>query len=278
MAHGPRRWKLESNLEQLQRLQKEGSDFTFSNFSDGTRGQPYGGQDTPAWLTWKTRVWNTIKVMLEENSAPVVLLTRAMEIHTAGNLEDSFLKRKELILSALQKGIEVARDDVFGETRRPKSVSASGALSNRIFVVHGHDHATKTELEVFLAGLGLEPVILHRQPDQGRTLIEKFEHHSDVGFAFILLTPDDVAYNADEDTLADDRRSKEFRARPNVTFEFGYFVGRLGRHRVCCLIKGDVAKPSDIDGLVYKSITGSIEGIGYSIIKELKAAGYTINI
>jgi predicted nucleotide-binding protein len=39
-----------------------------------------------------------------------------------------------------------------------------------------------------------------------------------------------------------------------------------------------VARPSDIDGLVYKAIPESIEGIGFSIIKELKAAGYTIRI
>ncbi len=257
---------------------KEGSGFTFSSFSDKSGGRQYGGQDSPDWLAWKTRALNTIQGILEETSAPVVLLTRALEIGTAGYLEDHFLNQKSLILSAIEKAIEIVDDDVFGETKRPKSVSTSGALSNRIFVVHGHDHATKTELEVFLTGLGLEPVILHRQPDQGRTLIEKFEHHSDVGFAFILLTADDVAYTADEDVLPDDHRKKEFRARPNVTFEFGYFVGRLGRHRVCCLIKGDVARPSDIDGLVYKSITDSIEGIGYSIIKELKAAGYTIKI
>jgi predicted nucleotide-binding protein len=170
------------------------------------------------------------------------------------------------------------QDDAFGESKRPKSISSSSALSNRIFVVHGHDHATKTELEVFLTSLGIEPVVLHRQPDQGRTLIEKFEQHSDVGFAFILLTPNDVAYKADQETLADVDRKKEFRARPNVIFEFGYFVGNLGRRRVCCLVKGEVARPSDIDGLVYKAIPESIEAIGFSIIKELKAAGYTIKI
>jgi predicted nucleotide-binding protein len=47
---------------------------------------------------------------------------------------------------------------------------------------------------------------------------------------------------------------------------------------VCCLIKGAVSRPSDIDGLVYKQILGSIEAIGYPIIKELQAAGYTIKI
>jgi predicted nucleotide-binding protein len=269
---------LESNLEQLERLLRDGSAFTFSNFSDQSRGPQYGGEDSPDWLAWKTRVTNTLKTTLEENSAPVVLLMRAIEIKTSGFLADHFLNQKSLILSALEKAIKIVHDDVFGETRRPKSVSVSGALSNRIFVVHGHDHGTKTELEVFITGLGLEPVVLHRQPDQGRTLIEKFEHHSDVGFAFILLTPDDIAYKADEDTFPDEHRTKEFRARPNVTFEFGYFVGRLGRSRVCCLIKGEVARPSDIDGLVYKSIPDSIEGIGFSIIKELKAAGYTIRI
>ena len=270
---------MESNLEQLERLQKEGSAFTFSNFSDNNPRAPlYGGVDSPDWLAWKTRVSNTINAIVEENSAPVVLLKRAMEIETRGFLEDRFLSQKSLILSAVEKAIKIVQDDVFGEAKRPKSSSASGVLSNRIFVVHGHDHGTKTELEVFLTGLGLEPVILHRQPDQGRTLIEKFEHHSDVGFAFIIFTPDDIAYPADQETLPDDHRRKELRARPNVTFEFGYFVGKLGRRRVCCLIKGEVARPSDIDGLVYKAIPESIEGIGFSIIKELKAAGYTIRI
>jgi predicted nucleotide-binding protein len=209
---------MESNLEQLERLHEEGSAFTFSNFSDNSRNPQYGGADSPDWLAWKTRVSNTINAIVEENSAPVVLLTRAREIKTSGFLDDKFLNQRSLMLSAIEKTIKIVQDDVFGETKRPKSSPASGAFSNRIFVVHGHDHGTKTELEIFLTGLGLEPVILHRQPDQGRTLIEKFEHHSDVGFAFILFTPDDVAYPADEETLSDDRRKKELRARPNVTF------------------------------------------------------------
>jgi predicted nucleotide-binding protein len=219
-----------------------------------------------------------IQEMLEGNSAPVALVKVAMEITTAGNREDEFLRQKSSMLAAVQQAIKIVQDDAFGETKRPKSASSSGMLSNRVFIVHGHDHTTKTELEVFLQGLGIEPVVLHRQPDQGRTLIEKFEEHSDVGFAFVVLTPDDVAYTADQETSADVDRKKEFRSRPNVIFEFGYFVGRLGRRRVCCLIKGDVTRPSDIDGLMYKQIPESIEAIGYAIIKELKAAGYTIKI
>ena len=71
-------------------------------------------------------------------------------------------------------------------------------------------------------------------------------------------------------------RTKERRTRQNVIFEFGYFVGRLGRNRVCCLYKGDVVLPSDLDGLVYKKIDGNLDSQSFAILKELKAAGYKI--
>jgi len=68
------------------------------------------------------------------------------------------------------------------------------------------------------------------------------------------------------------------RARPNVIFEFGYFIGKLGRSKVCCLHKGDVVVPSDLDGLVYKNVDDSLDSQAFSIIRELKAAGYVINV
>ena len=123
---------------------------------------------------------------------------------------------------------------------------------------------------------GLEPVVLHRQADEGLTIIEKFEKHSDVGYAFILLTPDDVAYPAFEEASADKLRHREYRARPNVIFEFGYFVGKLGRSRVCCLYTGNVALPSDVSGMIYKRYEKSIEEVAYAVIKDLKASGYAI--
>jgi hypothetical protein len=93
-----------------------------------------------------------------------------------------------------------------------------------------------------------------------------------------LITPDDMAYTIDQDALPDGSRKKEKRARPNVIFEFGFFVGKLGRERVCCLHKEGVVLPSDLSGLVYKKIDGSVESQGMAIIKELKAAGYKIQI
>jgi predicted nucleotide-binding protein len=108
------------------------------------------------------------------------------------------------------------------------------------------------------------------------TVIEKLEKHSDVGYAFILLTPDEVAYLASEEAKPDAERKKEHRARPNVIFEFGYFLGKLGRSRVCCLYTGDVALPSDVSGMIYKHYEKSIEEVAFSVIKDLKASGYEI--
>lgn len=179
---------------------------------------------------------------------------------------DSIIERLELIPVA-----SVAVEALATRSNRPASKA-----TNKVFVVHGRDEVAKTNLEVFLHENKLEPIVLHRQADEGMTIIEKFEKHSDVGYAFILLTPDEIAYLAVEEGKPDAERQKEYRARPNVIFEFGYFVGRLGRARVCCLYTGDVAIPSDLSGMVYKRYERSIEEVAYPILKDLRASGYNV--
>lgn len=166
---------------------------------------------------------------------------------------------------------------LLAETPSMRELSEPAARSKKVFVVHGRDELSKTSLEVFLHEIGLEPIVLHRQADEGQTIIEKFEKHAEVGYAFILLTPDEVAYLAEEDAFPDEKRRKEKRARPNVIFEFGYFVGRLGRSRVCCIYTGDVSLPSDVHGMIYKKFNSSIDEVAYGIMKDLKASGYEIS-
>src|SRR5690606_12268485 len=137
-------------------------------------------------------------------------------------------------------------NDKFNELRKRNEALSPLDLSNKVFIVHGHDDNSKTELEILLRDMGLDPVILHRQIDGGMTIIEKFEANADVGYAFVILTPDEVAYLASEEGTVDADCKKERRARPNVIWEFGYFVGRLGRKRTCCLYNGDVVLPSDL--------------------------------
>lgn len=179
---------------------------------------------------------------------------------------DSIIERLELI----------PLSNATSTTTSSKNLIRASVKTKKVFVVHGHDEIAKTNLEVFLSEIGLEPIVLHRQADEGQTVIEKFEKHSDVGYAFILLTPDEIAYIKSDDSKTDSERKKEFRARPNVIFEFGYFVGKLGRSRVCCLYTGDVSLPSDVSGMIYKKYTTKIDEVAYSVIKDLKASGYEI--
>jgi len=140
-----------------------------------------------------------------------------------------------------------------------------------VFIVHGHDEAARESLARVLERLGVEPVILHEQASSGRTVIEKLEDFSDVSFAAILLTPDDVgAAVSEESNLLN-------RARQNVVLELGYFIGKLGRKNVCALYRGDVELPSDMLGVVYVKLD---EGGAWklSLAKELIASGFSIDL
>ena len=118
---------------------------------------------------------------------------------------------------------------------------------NEVFIVHGRDDGVKETVARFIEKLNLKATILHEQPSGGLTIIEKLEKYANnAGFAIILLTPDDVG--ALKDKIEDESKP---RARQNVVFELGYFIGKLGRERVCPLFKGEIEKPSDIDGVIY---------------------------
>lgn len=141
------------------------------------------------------------------------------------------------------------------------------AHSDRVFLVHGHDEGARESVARFLEKLGLEPVILHEQANRGRTVIEKIEGHRDVGFAVVLLTPDD------EGCVKGGQL--EPRARQNVLLELGYFLGYLGRDRVCALNRGQVEIPSDFAGVVWTSMND--EGWKQALSRELQDAGYEID-
>ncbi len=273
---------MQKKIELLNRLIAEGEKFTFDNFSyPNASGREFGGDDKPEWLAWKTRAYNLIQKLTDEKSPSNRLAVEALAIPTRGNYDDKFNRARATFLNALRMTATLIEDDSFLEGRldelkvEPNDLPAP---SNKVFVVHGHDQALKIDVERFIHQIGLEPIVLHRQPDKGQTIIEKFEEHSDVGYAFILLTPDEVAYTIDQEKLPDASRKKELRTRPNVIFEFGFFVGKLGRQRVCCIYKEGVVLPSDLTGLIYKKVADSIDSQAYSIIQELKAAGYKLQI
>lgn len=152
---------------------------------------------------------------------------------------------------------------------RPKR--GVGAVTSSIFVVHGHDEEMKQHVARVVAKLGLKPIILHEQPNSGKTIIEKLEHNADVGFAIVLLSPDDMGY-----LEKDGPTSAKPRARQNVVIELGYFVGRFGRDRVMPLVRGDVEIPGDFSGVVYTEYD-SKGAWRFDLVKELKAAHFDVS-
>lgn len=126
------------------------------------------------------------------------------------------------------------------------AASPAGDSGPVIFLVHGHDGEAKHHAARVLRQLtGDEPVILHEQPSGGRTVIEKLDQYANPATAaVVLLTADDHASSVAADVL-------KARARQNVVFELGYFIGRLGRSNVVALTKGGIEIPSDINGVVY---------------------------
>jgi predicted nucleotide-binding protein len=143
--------------------------------------------------------------------------------------------------------------------------------SRRVFVVHGHDAGSREAVARFLERLALQAIILKDQASAGQTIIEKFETESDVGFAVVLLTPDDVGATGKAP------RKLRARARQNVVFELGYFSGTLGRGRVAALVKGDVEIPSDYKGVAFINLDED-DGWKIKLANELKAAGLSIDL
>jgi predicted nucleotide-binding protein len=156
-----------------------------------------------------------------------------------------------------------------GVKDRSETVDRAPDYPRRVFLVHGHDSGVREAVARFLEQIDFEVIILHEQPNKGRTIIEKFEAHADAGFAVVLLTPDDYG-RADKD------KEEQPRARQNVILELGYFIGRLGRDRVVALKRGSVEIPSDVLGVVYTEFD---DGAGWKqgLAKELEAANYQID-
>jgi len=148
--------------------------------------------------------------------------------------------------------------------------SGAQCSGSDVFIVHGHDESVKNEVASFIRKLGLKAIILHEQANMGRTIIEKFEDHANVGFAVVLMTPDDVGARSGQDS------DLKPRARQNVVMELGFFLAKLGRGRVCALYKGDVEMPSDYHGVLYVPWDDPGDWRA-SLAKEIKAAAITID-
>ncbi|HDS1675545.1 TPA: nucleotide-binding protein [Stenotrophomonas maltophilia] len=156
----------------------------------------------------------------------------------------------------------------------PAKVEAKG----KVFVVHGHDQATREQLELILHKLGLDPFVLQNTGGGGLTIIEALEKeigpnpNAEVKFGIVLLTPDDFGYSKQ-----DGAEKNQPRARQNVVLEMGMLLSAIGRTNVAILKKGHMEVPSDAQGILYLPFNDHVKEVVPRLVDRLTNAGFVLD-
>ena len=268
--------QMERGIERLQERISDLEDFDVSQLNDDGY--------SPRLVALSTSIEDTLDRCFGLNTAIYCRFSSAAQLHfSPGYYSEDYPRRHHYVqgtkdniaqsISLLGEAQRTLREDLSDHEQASENHAANDALksphglSRKVFIVHGHDEGARETVARFLERLGFQSIILHEQANQGRTVIEKVEAHGEVGFAVVLLTPDDEGCVKGG--------IPEARARQNVLLELGYFLGRLGRHKVCALKRGTVEIPSDFAGVVWESMDK--DGWKQALGRELEAAGHEID-
>lgn len=179
-----------------------------------------------------------------------------------GDINDSIRRFNQQFLGYFTKALE----EILNANPEFEQDEIKKVVGNTVFIIHGHDNSLKVEVQLLLTRAGVSNIVLHEQPDKGRTIIDKLIQETEKSnFAIALLSEDDKLQNGNN------------QARQNVILEIGYLMGKLGKERVRLIKKGDVNIPSDLQGVLYEvhDLSG---GWKLKLAKELIAAGIYVDI
>ena len=185
-----------------------------------------------------------------------------------GDYEEAYrsgLKKAKAILEGYLEDLKEEESSI--NTKEEVSEKEINKNYSKVFIVHGHNEELKLGVARIIERQGIEVIILHEQVNQGMTIIEKIEENSDVNCAICLFTADDIG-------RAKNEKEEQNRARQNVIFETGYFIGKLGRKNVIIIANNDIEIPSDLQGIVYTNDNNW----EFDVLKGLKSIGYNIDM
>jgi predicted nucleotide-binding protein len=178
-------------------------------------------------------------------------------------------------LEKIRKKEELNKDlgTLDNDINNKKGIIHNHQHSSKVFIVHGHDEAMKESVARTIEKLGLEAVILNERSDDGMTIIEKLTAYSDVDFAIALFSPDDMVYAKN-----DVHEIFKYRARQNVIFELGYFIGKIGRKRIILILKEEenFEMLSDYLGVAYTKYDKNKQW-QIKLVQGLKSCGFNID-
>lgn len=164
-----------------------------------------------------------------------------------GSISDEQFNRNKhnAFLSLLDEAISFKKMEPL-LTEETHNKGSEVVMDNKVFIVHGHNDALKYQLADWLRKIEIEPVILHEQANMGITsILGKIKRYSGVDCAIVLFTSDDIG------GIKGDVANLKPRARQNVVFEAGLFLGLLGSEKVIMLCEKDLERPGDLDGCIY---------------------------
>jgi predicted nucleotide-binding protein len=234
--------------------------------------------DRTKWLSWPgdNRRWGIPTVFEEAKSLIFHLYMKIGEegingyhipmnltpVAHGGDINDSINNFNNQFIEYFQQALQ----DIINANPEIDENKFEKIKGNTVFIIHGHDDQLKTEVQLLLARAGVNNLVLHEQPDKGRTIIDKLVEESfSSNYAIALLSPDDKLEDGSK------------RPRQNVILEIGYFIGRLGKERVRLIKRGDIEIPSDLHGILYENYDSP--GVWkMKICKELIAVGIFVDI
>lgn len=227
---------------------------------------------TPEFQAWKVKTERFLIKKYGEKSYELKNFKEyafSLMVYTFDTTDDEFISACAEDLKAVKaifaNYLEDMKEECTEVSTNDQKIKLSGNF-DKVFIVHGHNTELKESTARLIERQEIKPIILHEQVNRGATIIEKIESNSDVQAAICLFTADDLGKGKEE--------SKEnLRARQNVIFETGYFVGKLGRKNIIIISDADIEIPSDMQGVVY---TNSVDW-KFSVLKELRAIGYSID-
>ena len=174
----------------------------------------------------KARIWDSYNYDLLRRIFDTDEYAGEYGDYITGDLEKDLRLKLTILRSILGKlamlALETPLMKMRADPAHPRSVD-----NGKVFLVHGRDVNAKNRVENFLRKGGLNVIVLEDQPNLGQVLIEKVEANSDVAYAVIVATPDDFG--------GLEGGAEGPRARENVIFETGFFIGKIGRARVAFL-------------------------------------------
>ena len=140
---------------------------------------------------------------------------------------------------------------------QPKPAAAPAAESSsskQVLVLSSSETELQNQLSNLLKEMGIDGIRFQRGT-AADAIVGFLEQYPTVKYAYYLYNPEDIN---------------------SAMFELGYLIGKVGSHRVCCIHQKNDAPPKGIPGIIYKEIVVKLEEISFSLIKDLKAAGYTV--